>query len=394
VPQIMNTLSRLLESPRGLLTADDLNALDDSARRVMLELKVLAPAKTARHVICDQCHDGHIEEVSRVLRPGGDPGFFIRCPEAGWVSVEPARLRQWKPDVSRLASLLAEAVGAGNFAEVVVRDSVWRLGEVTIAGSVYGVFLICPNGHDLADLASELRRRSPPELSILVLANRVGLATNEFAATIPLCAAFQCDDGRFELDHRRVRSSLRTDIAKPEFVFRRSAHFWVLTFEGQTKHFKDSVGMAYIARLLAEPHRDIPAVSLLAARAGIDSRVAAGSMGEVLDEQARRAYQDRYNDLVEDLAKAEKNDDLGNIEKFQAEMDQLATELAGATGLGGRSRAKTDAEKVRKSVSMAVSRAIEGIQTEHESLGRHLTASITSGVVFRYSPEARIDWLT
>jgi len=394
VPQILNTLSRLLEPPRGLLTADDLNALDGSARCAMLELKVLAPAKTARHVVCDQCHDGHVEEVSRVLKPDGDLGFFISCPEAGWVPVDPDRLRQWKPDVSRLALLLAEAVGAGNSAEVILRDSAWRLGEITIAGGVYGVFLICPNEHGVADLASGLRKKSPPESSILVLANDTPLATNEFAAAVPLCAAFQYEDGRLELDGPRLRSSLRTDIARPDFVFRRSGHYWVLTFDGETKHLKDSVGMAYTARLLAEPLRDIPAVSLLAARAGIDPQVAAGSTGEMLDEQARKAYQNRYNDLVEDLAEAEKNNDSGNIERLQAEMDQLATELAGATGLGGRSRAKTDAEKVRKSVSMAVSRAIESIQTEHESLGRHLTASITSGLVFRYSPETPIDWLT
>jgi hypothetical protein len=169
---------------------------------------------------------------------------------------------------------------------------------------------------------------------------------------------------------------------------------WVLSLDGKTVYMKDSVGLVYIARLLSEPHRDIAAVSLLAARAGIDPRVAAGSSGPILDEQARKDYGRRYTELQEELAKAEAHNDLGRVSKMQAEMEALMTELASATGLGGRDREQTDAEKVRKSVSMAVSRDISKIEAEHESLARHLTASISSGRVFRYSPESPIDWLT
>lgn len=40
-------------------------------------------------------------------------------------------------------------------------------------------------------------------------------------------------------------------------------------FDGTTVFLKDTVGMGYIARLLAEPDREIPAVTQLAACAGI-----------------------------------------------------------------------------------------------------------------------------
>jgi hypothetical protein len=66
---------------------------------------------------------------------------------------------------------------------------------------------------------------------------------------------------------------------------------------------------------------------------------------------------------------------------------------ASATGLGGRSRAQFDIEKVWKSVSMAVSRDIERIGKSHTSLGRHLDAAIDSGLTFRYAPERKMDWL-
>jgi len=394
VPQVLKTLSQLLRSPATLLTADELNEIDDHARGVLIDLQVFVPAQTARHVVCDQCHEGHVEEVSRVSRPEGGPGFFISCPEAGWVSVDPSRLCQWKPDVTRLASLLAEAIGTGNAAEPIIRDSAWRIGDITIAGGVYGVFLICPNEHDAADLVTKFRKTCPPESSILVLANDTDVVANEFAAAVPLCAAFQWDGEQLELNHPRVRSLLRAEIAKSEFVFQRSAHFWILRFDGATKHFKDSAGMTYIARLLAEPFRDIPAVSLLAARADIDPRIASGSSGEILDDEARKTYKERYQGLQADLSEAENNNDTAQVEKLQTEMDQLTTELARATGLGGHSREKTDAEKVRKSVSMAVTRDVSKIESEHKPLARHLTAFISMGRVFRYSPENPIDWLT
>lgn len=177
------------------------------------------------------------------------------------------------------------------------------------------------------------------------------------------------------------------------FVFRRKGKIWTLRFEGEVVHMKDSVGLAYIARLLREPDRDIPAISLLAARAGIDPLAASGSAGEILDGEARAKYQRRYSDLREELAEAVANRDLGRSERAQREMEQLATELARATGLGGRNRWQSDKERVRKSVSMAVARDIKNIEKLHKPLGRHLGASISSGRVFRYAPPTPIDWL-
>ena len=70
----------------------------------------------------------------------------------------------------------------------------------------------------------------------------------------------------------------------------------------------------------------------------------------------------------------------------------LTNELASATGLGGRSRQKSDFEKVRKNVSMAVTRAIDSIRDEHLVLGRHLRNSISPGLTFRYDPERDPNW--
>jgi len=102
----------------------------------------------------------------------------------------------------------------------------------------------------------------------------------------------------------RVREWGFPESAENASVFRRRGEFWVLAYDGSTVYLADSVGLSYVARLLSEPNRDIPAVALLAARVGIDPRVASGSMGSILDETGRRNYRARYRELQESMAVA------------------------------------------------------------------------------------------
>lgn len=190
-----------------------------------------------------------------------------------------------------------------------------------------------------------------------------------------------------------VESALR-ELDHSASVFRRLAQVWVIKYEGEMILMQDARGLTYLARLLAEPGRIVPAANLLAALAGIDPRITTGSSGELLDNQAREEYGHRYRELQEEMQEARENNDLGQIEKLEGEMELLTNELARATGIGGRSRRKTDIEKVRKSVSMAVSRAIDSIRDEHAVLGRHLQNSISPGLTFRYDPERDPSWLT
>lgn len=135
-------------------------------------------------------------------------------------------------------------------------------------------------------------------------------------------------------------------------------------------------------------------MTLHSIRTGLDPLIATGSSGEILDREACGNYEERYRALAEELDDAKQKNDLGQIEKLENEMEQLAEEVANATGLGGRTRELSDIEKVRKSVSGAVSRDLARISKEHESLGRHLTTAISSGRIFRYAPELETDWLT
>src|SRR5690606_5663678 len=152
-------------------------------------------------------------------------------------------------------------------------------------------------------------------------------------------------------------------------VFRRLGQVWVIKYEREMILMENSRGLAYLARLLAEPTRIVPAVSLLAAVAGIDPRITTGSSGELLDDQAFAAYKRRYAEVQEDMADAESDNDTRPIAKLQAESEAFELGTARATGLGGRRREKTNAERIRKTVSMAVKRATDSIANEHVLLG-------------------------
>ena len=90
---------------------------------------------------------------------------------------------------------------------------------------------------------------------------------------------------------------------------------------------------------------------------------------------------------------AKRDHDHARIADLEKQKEAFSAEIEGATGLGGRSREKSDPERVRKNVSNAVARAIDAVASEHERLGKHLRNSITSGSVFSYDPERDPQWL-
>jgi len=187
--------------------------------------------------------------------------------------------------------------------------------------------------------------------------------------------------------------SARNTSNSATYAFQRSGQYWTLAFQGVTRHLRETLGIVFIANLLAKPDRDISVVELKAGQAGINPVVLTGSSGEMLDDDARKEYQQRIQDIQEELDDARTNSDLARIEKLEGDQESLKTELRKAIGLGGRSRASNDVEKARTSVTNAISRAIESISEKHPDLGRHLTKSISTGITCRYASEPGIEWI-
>jgi len=189
-----------------------------------------------------------------------------------------------------------------------------------------------------------------------------------------------------------VESALRMLDQYPN-VFRRLGHYWVIKYDAKMVLLHSPSGLSYIARLLVDPARKIPAAFLLAAEMGIDPRIPVGTSGAVLDDQSLERYRKIYREITQELDEAKRDNDHARIMELEKQKEAFSAEIEGATGLGGRRREKSDPERVRKNVSNAVTRAIDAVASEHERLGKHLRNSITSGSAFSYDPDRDPQWL-
>lgn len=175
--------------------------------------------------------------------------------------------------------------------------------------------------------------------------------------------------------------------------WRREGDFWTLSYDGRTVRMKDSKGLQDLARLLAEPGREIHVLDLYGAPGTADMGRVRGDVGEVIDARARTAYRDRLRDLEAELTEAEAAQDRGRAERIRAERDFLAAELAAAMGLGGRARRAGDPhERARKAVGTRIRLAVDRLAEPHPSLARHLRNSVRTGIFCSYEPEHPTQW--
>ena len=125
---------------------------------------------------------------------------------------------------------------------------------------------------------------------------------------------------------------------------------WVLTFAGATGRVRDSKGLRDLVVLLTDPGTAVHVSDLMIHDAS--GRAVVSSRGdEVLDRRAVAEFRRRLADLDDELAEAETHHDEGRVGKLATERQFLLDELAGAAGLGGRSRRMgDDVDRARKAV--------------------------------------------
>ncbi len=181
--------------------------------------------------------------------------------------------------------------------------------------------------------------------------------------------------------------------------FRREGEYWTIEFAGSTARFRDAKGMRILARLLADAGRPHAALELERLGLPVDAptvrAMGTSDAGDLLDDDARRAYRARVAELgeaIEVAAAAGKADEAGLLRE---EMDFIIHELSRAFGLGGRSRqAGSIAERSRLNVMRAVKSALRHISAVDTVLGTHLDATVHTGTVCVYTPDPRapISW--
>lgn len=170
-------------------------------------------------------------------------------------------------------------------------------------------------------------------------------------------------------------------------VFRRSGEFWEIGLGDEVVTVRATKGMDDLATLLLAGGREVHCLELMGG--AVDER----GTGEVLDDAARRAYEQRVRDLQRDLDEAEDANDRGRAERARAELDAVVDELTAALGLGGRARTSgSSAERARSAVTQRVRATVRRIDGVHPRLGRHLRAAVRTGTFCSYAPEEPVRW--
>jgi predicted ATPase len=191
--------------------------------------------------------------------------------------------------------------------------------------------------------------------------------------------------------------------ASEKNVFACRGDYWIIKFSGTTTHLKDLRGLSYIAHLLQNPGREIHALDLVQLVEGVPGRRSPaiapdelpseerGGGEELLDPTARSQYKRRLAELQEDVERARATNDLERVARMEAEVDALTRELGSSLGLGGRPRKTAGpAERARISVTKAIREAVKRIADRDPALGRHLRATLRTGIFCCYAPDARV----
>jgi pimeloyl-ACP methyl ester carboxylesterase len=197
--------------------------------------------------------------------------------------------------------------------------------------------------------------------------------------------------------------AVRRSAVEQTNLFRRDGEYWTVSYQGLVVTLRDTKGLRDLGRLLAEPGREFHVLDLMAEGTGArsippsqaaEAGLAIQGWGEpVIDQAARAHYRRRISELEQELEEAQERG--GGEAKVEArdELDALITELTAAYGLAGRPRRSPDpVERARKAVSRRLRHAMSRIARAHPRLGRHLSASIRTGMFCSYQPERDIVW--
>jgi hypothetical protein len=172
-------------------------------------------------------------------------------------------------------------------------------------------------------------------------------------------------------------------------TFRPDGDAWLVGWRGTSGRMRRTKGMADIARLLAQPNREIHVLDLV----GEGATVAEPGTGDMIDDRARSSCRARLADIDEELADADSMGDAARSERLHVERDALLGELSSAYGLGGRGRRRGEsAERARSTVTQRVRDAIARIEAVDPELGQHLRHAVKTGTYCSYAPEQPTRW--
>jgi len=171
---------------------------------------------------------------------------------------------------------------------------------------------------------------------------------------------------------------------KTPFELVSEGEVWAVRFGSTLFRLKDSKGVQTLARLVENAGRELHVLELVGTDEGVRD---GGDSGELLDAQARDEYRRRLETLDELIEEAEGFGDAARASRAREEREQIATEIARAVGLGGRTRrAGSAAERARTAIQRRLKDAIQRIGEQCPPLRRHLESSLRTGTFCSYRP--------
>ena len=202
----------------------------------------------------------------------------------------------------------------------------------------------------------------------------------------------------------------KMEMAKKENFFRKEGDFWEVSFDGKTvRGIKHLRGMDYIEYLLGHPGREVTVSEFIRTPPASEEASRFGKMNEdqleelrlskskslrqgykekrseEIVEQDRRnqeIFRKRITDLEEIINDSESLRE--EVSKAQKEKEDLIKEL--------KASIDKSADKPRKAVSSAITRAINRMKKHHSSLAEHLKRNIHPGYSCIYTPPIDPNW--
>lgn len=198
----------------------------------------------------------------------------------------------------------------------------------------------------------------------------------------------------------------------PNF-FRKEGDFWNVSFDGKTVHsIEHLIGMDHIEYLLEHPGRFVSASEFIRTPLTSEEGSRLGEMHEDQleelrlskskslrqgyrekrseeivgqDRRSKEIFRKKITDLEEIINDRESLQE--EVWKAQKEREALIKELKASLDKSAKS-----ADKPRKAVSNAITRAINRIRKHHPSLAEHLKKHIRLGYFCTYTPPIDPNW--
>ncbi len=187
-------------------------------------------------------------------------------------------------------------------------------------------------------------------------------------------------------------------------AFYQDGNTWIVTFGGQTHHFRGLVGFRYISVLLRHAGHELICKQILTVcNSGAAQNVQERELGdsdlsigevrqEYSDEQAVREYKARAREIIIEITRARQKYEDVEVQRLQGELEAITEHIQQQRGKSGKTRAfATDADRARTTVTKGITRACEEMAKSNKKLAAYFRDTITTGTacIFR---DLAISW--